>query len=91
MDLVTVYRSMDATAKEDCDAIVDLLSAAGFSPVVLDDKAPGVPEGTYEVRVPAEARSSMSTRVAGGVAAHWGKKAAAFSMASLANSAVALW
>jgi hypothetical protein len=54
MDLVTVYRSMDATAKEDCDAIADLLSAEGLSPVVLDDEAPGVPEGTYEVRVPAE-------------------------------------
>jgi hypothetical protein len=54
MDLVTAYRSMDATAKEDCDAIADLLSAEGLSPVVLNDEAPGVPEGTYEVRVPAE-------------------------------------
>ena len=52
-DLVTVYRSMDATAKEDCDEIADLLRAEGLSPVVLDDRAPGVPEGTYEVRVPA--------------------------------------
>jgi hypothetical protein len=61
MDLVTVYRSMDATAKEDCDAIADLLRANGLSPVVLDDEAPGVTEGTYEVRVPVEeaARAEM--------------------------------
>ncbi len=53
-NLVTVYRSMDATAKEDCDIIVDILTAEGLSPVVLDDSAPGVPEGTFEVRVPAD-------------------------------------
>src|SRR5580692_2728206 len=51
-DLVTVYRSMDAAAKEDCEIIVDLLTAEGLSPVILDDSAPGVPEGTFEVRVP---------------------------------------
>jgi hypothetical protein len=51
-DLVTVYRSMDATAKEDCEIILDILSAEGLSPVILDDSAPGVPEGTFEVRVP---------------------------------------
>ena len=64
MDLVTVYRSMDATAKEDCETIADRLSAEGFSPVVLDDEAPGVPEGTYEVRVPAEEASLAETIVA---------------------------
>jgi hypothetical protein len=53
-DLVTVYRSMDATAKEDCEIIVDILSAEGLSPVILDDSAAGVPEGTFEVRVPAD-------------------------------------
>ena len=52
-DLVTVYRSMDANAKEDCETIADILAAEGLSPVLLDDSAPGVPEGTYEVRVPA--------------------------------------
>jgi Putative prokaryotic signal transducing protein len=52
-DLVTVYRSMDATAKEDCGIIVDILTAEGLSPVSLDDSAPGVPEGAFEVRVPA--------------------------------------
>jgi len=52
-DLVTVYRSMDATAKEDCESIVELLTEEGISAVMVDDSAPGVPEGTYEVRAPA--------------------------------------
>src|ERR1700694_6018751 len=52
-DLVTVYRSMDATAKEDCESIVEMLNEEGISAVMVDDSAPGVPEGTYEVRVPA--------------------------------------
>src|SRR5579864_6805133 len=52
-DLVTVYRSMDATAKDDCDSIIEMLSDEHISAVMVDDSAPGVPEGTYEVRVPA--------------------------------------
>jgi hypothetical protein len=52
-DLVTVYRSMDATAKEDCDGIVEMLRDEGITGVVADDSAPGVLEGTYEVRVAA--------------------------------------
>ncbi len=52
-DLVTVYRSMDANAKEDCEIVVDILAAQGISAVMLDDSAPGVPEGTFEVQVPA--------------------------------------
>ena len=52
-DLVTVYRSMDATAKEDCDTLVDILEEAGIAAVMVDDEAPGVIEGTFEVRVPA--------------------------------------
>ena len=52
-DLVTVYRSMDATAKDDCESIVEMLSEEHISAVMVDDSAPGVPEGTYEVRVPA--------------------------------------
>jgi hypothetical protein len=50
-ELVTVYRSMDSTAKEDCEMLVDILGAQGIAAVVLDDEAPGVIEGTYEVRV----------------------------------------
>jgi hypothetical protein len=52
-DLVTVYRSMDATAKDDCESIVEMLGEEHISAVMADDSAPGVPEGTYEVRVPA--------------------------------------
>ncbi len=52
-DLITVYRSMDADAKEDAESIVELLTDAGIEAVLLDDSAPGVPEGVFEVRVPA--------------------------------------
>ena len=52
-DLVTVYRSMDAAAKDDCESIIEMLGEEGISAVMVDDSAPGVPEGTYEVRVPA--------------------------------------
>jgi len=51
-DFVTIFRSMDDNAKEDCETIVDLLSEEGITAAVLDDSAAGVPQGTYEVRVP---------------------------------------
>jgi hypothetical protein len=44
---------MDASAKEDCQEILDLLQNAGIDAVLWDDSAPGVPEGVFEVRVPA--------------------------------------
>ena len=52
-DLVTVFRSMDLTAKDDSEAVVEMLRGEGLNPVILDDSAPGVPAGTYEVRTPA--------------------------------------
>lgn len=51
--LVTVYRSMDATAKDDCETLVEILTAQGINAVMVDDDSPGVVEGTFEVRVPA--------------------------------------
>ena len=48
---VTVYRSMDATAEDDCRTIIDLLTAAGIPSNLLDDTSPDVPEGTWEVQV----------------------------------------
>ncbi len=54
LELVTVYRSLDASAKEDCESFAQLLSDDGLSPMILDDSAPGVPEGAFEVRVPAD-------------------------------------
>jgi triphosphoribosyl-dephospho-CoA synthetase len=44
---------MDANAKEDCQEILDLLRDAGMDAALWDDSAPGVPEGVFEVRVPA--------------------------------------
>jgi hypothetical protein len=51
-ELVTIYRSMDGTAKEDCETLLDVLTAEGLAPVMLDDTAPGVPSGVYEIQVP---------------------------------------
>lgn len=44
---------MDASAKQDCEEILRLLQDAGMDAVLWDDSAPGVPEGVFEVRVPA--------------------------------------
>jgi hypothetical protein len=51
--MVTVYRSMDADAAEDADCVLELLTDAGIQAVLLDDSEPGVPEGVFEIRVPA--------------------------------------
>jgi Putative prokaryotic signal transducing protein len=51
--MISVFRSMDEDAAEDADCIVELLTDAGIQAVLLDDSAPGVPEGVFEVRVPA--------------------------------------
>jgi hypothetical protein len=53
LDLIAVYRSMDADAKEDAECVVELLRDAGIQAVLNDDSAPGVPAGVFEVRVPA--------------------------------------
>jgi len=50
-DLVTVYRSMDLSAEEDCEGIQEMLAGEGISSEIVDDSAPQVPEGTFEVRV----------------------------------------
>lgn len=51
--LVTVYRSMDADAGETCADIRDFLASQSITAEIVDDSAPGVPEGTFEVRVPS--------------------------------------
>jgi hypothetical protein len=53
LDQIAVYRSMDADAKEDTECILELLTDAGIQATLLDDSAHGVPEGVFEVRVPA--------------------------------------
>jgi hypothetical protein len=52
-EMVTVFRSMDASAEADCQIVMDMLSDEDVQAVLLDDTAPGVPEGVYEVQVPA--------------------------------------
>jgi hypothetical protein len=52
-ELLTVFRSGDASAEEDAIAVRDLLGEAGLSPAIFGDDSPEVPEGVYEVRVPA--------------------------------------
>lgn len=44
---------MDPSAKEDAENILEMLTDAGIRAVMLDDSAPGVPEGVFEVQVPA--------------------------------------
>lgn len=55
--MITVYRSMDPDAKEDAGEIAAMLHDEGISAVLLDDSAPGVPEGVFEVQVPAADRA----------------------------------
>ncbi len=51
--MVTVFRSPEKSAAGEAAAIAELLRGAGIPPAVLDDQAPGVPQGVWEVRVPA--------------------------------------
>ena len=44
---------MDPDAKEDAETIVEELKDQGIQAVLLDDSAPGVPEGVFEVQVPS--------------------------------------
>lgn len=50
MEMVTVFRSADDDAEADVKAIGELLTAQGIDAVVLDDSAPGVPSGAWEVQ-----------------------------------------
>ncbi len=50
---VTVFRSADSDAEDEAVAARDMLIQAGIPAEVFDDSAPGVPEGVFEVRVPA--------------------------------------
>jgi hypothetical protein len=52
--MVTVFRTMEMDSKQACKSVADALSAAGLSPVMLDDRALGVPSGVCEVQVPAD-------------------------------------
>lgn len=49
--MITVYRSADDGAEEDARAVKELLSGQGIEGILLDDTAPGVPSGAWEVQV----------------------------------------
>ena len=62
--LTTVYRSADANAGTDASAVKNLLIKSGLNPVLVDDTAPGVVNGTWEVRVPPEEVSFAEEMIA---------------------------
>ncbi len=66
-ELVVVFRSGDHSAAEDAEEIREMLADAGLEPVVLDESAPGVPAGVYEVRVPASQAARAEELIAAGV------------------------
>jgi hypothetical protein len=51
---ITVFRSADESAGEDAANVQQMLTGEGIQAVLVDDSAPGVVEGAYEVRVDAE-------------------------------------
>ena len=60
-DFVTVFRSADDDAEHDASQIAEALKAEGIAPTILDDRAPGVVQGAFEVRVaPADAARAES-------------------------------
>jgi hypothetical protein len=50
-DLITVFRSADQYAEDQAKEARERLAAAGIEAVLLDDSAPGVVVGSWEVRV----------------------------------------
>jgi len=52
--LVTVFRTAEQSAEGEVTEIAAMLTAEGIRTVVLADDAPGVVEGSWEVRVPSE-------------------------------------
>jgi hypothetical protein len=51
MALITVFRSADERAEDDARVVAQLLNDSGIPATLLDDSAPGVPEGVWEVQV----------------------------------------
>lgn len=52
-EMVNVFRSADEDAEENARAIQELLASQGIDAALLDDTAPGVPSGAWEVRTAA--------------------------------------
>jgi len=51
---ITVFRSADGSAREDATNVQQMLMESGIAATLLDDSAPGVMAGAYEVRVEEE-------------------------------------
>jgi hypothetical protein len=51
---ITVFRTADESASEDAAKVQQMLADEGIAATLLDDTAPGVPSGVYEVQVDAE-------------------------------------
>jgi hypothetical protein len=54
METVTVFRSADPSAQDDATKVAQMLNTQGVAATLLDDSAPGVPAGAWEVRVPSD-------------------------------------
>src|SRR5438309_6027110 len=50
-EFITVFRSADESAEEDATEMRERMAEAGIDAIVVGDDAPGVVEGSYEVRV----------------------------------------
>src|SRR5260370_16497640 len=61
---ITVYRSAEPSAAEEAAGARDSLAQAGIPAVLLGDDAPGVIEGTWEVRVAAPDRERAESILA---------------------------
>lgn len=64
-ELVTVFRSADASAMEDAQEIAEILAGQEIEAKVFDDHAPGVFEGSVEVRVAAQDAARAEEIIAG--------------------------
>jgi hypothetical protein len=63
-NLVTVFRSADSSAEEDAKRVVELLSRERIAATLVNDEAPGVSEGTWEVRAPAADSAAAEALIA---------------------------
>jgi hypothetical protein len=52
-EMITIFRSADATAREDAEEIQEVLAGEGIPSILVDDSTPGVVCGSVEVRVAA--------------------------------------
>jgi hypothetical protein len=64
-ELVSVFRSADTNAEEQAGVVRDLLVRANIAAEVFDDTAAGIPEGVFEVRVPAPQQADAEQCIAG--------------------------